>query len=322
MFRSRLAASAAALCFILISPAIAQADDDTPLALDAERVQLSRIVLIDAGMPERATGMDAPMDMSSANTTVQSMVNSGQASPAAGAAGGLIAGLIFAAVDASVDANRNGKIEKMLAAQSFDGRAVFEKAFEAALAEGNIEASRKYVARAKGYFAKVTPEPEAPHDAFVDVLIEQYGFTIDGATWYPSVSLQMKVNDAQSGELLMNESLVYGRPGLRPPFLDMQTGQRKPNAGPLMIVIPYAQNQGFSSVDAYTEEEPERAVAALTEALQTTAEAAARLVLAAAPPPPAVPDIEAADPVADLPAELAPEVAATPSDSVDLAEPL
>jgi hypothetical protein len=316
-----LAASAAALCFALTSAASAQADDDTPLALDPERIQLSRVVLIDAGLPERATGMDAPTDMSGIDTNVRSMVNSGQASPMAGAAGGLIAGLLIAAVDAGVDSNRNGKIEKMLAARSFDGRAIFETAFESALTEGRLETSKKSVARAKGYFAKVTPEPDAPHDAFVDVLIHQYGFAIDGATWYPSVSLQVKVNDVQSGDLLMNESLVYGRPGLRPPFQNLQTGERKATPGPLMIVIPYALNQGFSSVDAYTEEDPERAVAALTEALQTTAKAAARLVLAAAPPPPATLEAVPEEPPAEVAAEVRADEAVAPLESAAPAEP-
>lgn len=262
------------------------------------------------------------MDMSSANTQIQSMVNSGQASPMAGAAGGLIAGLLIAAVDAGVDSNRNGKIERMLAAQSFDGRAIFETAFESALTEGRLETSKKNVSRAKGYFAKVTPEPDAPQDAFVDVLIHQYGFTIDGAVWYPSVSLQVKVNDAQSGDLLMNESLVYGRPGLRPPFQNLQTGERKATPGPLMIVVPYALNQGFRNVDAFTEQEPERAVAALTEALQTTAKAAARLVLAAAPPPPAMLEAVPEAPPVEAAAEVAVDEAVAPAESAAPSEPI
>lgn len=283
MTRHSIAACAAVLCFAFSSQAIAQADKDPVLALDAEQIQLNRVVLMSTGMPERATGEDMPIDMSVGNSTAQSMVNSGQVSPAAGAAGGILGALVVAAIDAGIDSNRNGKIERMLTEQGFDARAVFEAALVSALSAGQIEASHKPVSRAKGAFAPVTADPDAEHDASVDVLIRQYGFTIDNMAWYPSVFAQVKIHDAKTGKLLMNDALSYGRPGLQAPVQMSPYLSADPNVGSTTIVVPYVLDSAFKNVDAYTQDEPERAVAALTHALQRTAKATAALILAAAP---------------------------------------
>lgn len=280
-----MAASAAALCFIFSSQATAQSDKDPVLALDTERVQLNRVVLMPIGLPERATGEDLPIDMSAGNASAQAMVNSGQVSPAAGAAGGILGALVVAAIDAGIDANRNGKIERMLTAQEFDARLVFEEALVSALSQGQLEASQASEKREKNAFIPVKADPNATHDASVDVLVRQYGFTIDKTAWYPSVFVQVKINDAKTGKLLMNDALSYGRPGLQAPIQMNPALPADPNVGSTTIIVPYVTGNVFKNVDAYTQDEPERAAAALTQALQRTAKAAASLILAATPPP-------------------------------------
>ncbi|PKP79928.1 MAG: hypothetical protein CVT79_17555 [Alphaproteobacteria bacterium HGW-Alphaproteobacteria-18] len=274
------AASAVALCFVLISAAQAQEDKDRLLPIDAEQVQLTRVAVMPSGLPDRATGIDAPIDMSVGNATAQSMVNSGQVSPAAGAAGGLLGALVVAAIDAGIDANRNGKIERMLAAHSFDARGIFEAALIDALTEGQIKATLQTNERPKDGFFKIIAKPEDPLEASIDVMIRQYGFTVDAGAWRPSVSTQVKVYDTQTGALIMNEYLTYGRASLRPPFAI--PGQ-KPEPGSMAIVVPYDPYNSFQNVDAYTQDEPDRAIATLTVALEDTAKAIARLVLTAGP---------------------------------------
>lgn len=275
-----LTASAAALGFILgaAAPALAQASNDKdPLTpIDAELVQLTSISLMPSGWPDRATGVDLPMDMSVGNATAQSMVNSGQVSPAAGAAGGLLGALVVAAIDAGIDANRNAKIQGMLAEKGFDGRAIFEAALVDALTQGQLTPAIQTADRpAKGFFT-VAAKPDSLQEAAVDVLIHQYGFTVDGIGWHPSVAAQVKVYDLRTGALIMNESLTYGRPG------HTQFGNNT-DPGSMTIVVPFDFSQGFKDVKAYTETETDRAVYALTVGLQETAKAVANLVLVAGP---------------------------------------
>ena len=280
MKRLFMAASAVALAFVLNSAARADEDKDPFLPIDAEKVQLSRVTLMPSGFPERATGVDAPIDMSVGNSTAQSMVNSGQVSPGAGAAGGIIAALLIAAVDAGVDDMRTDKIEAMLEAQSFDARAIFESALVEALVAGNLTTGVQKADRPKEGFFQLVANPDSPIDASIDIVIRQYGFTVDAPGWRPSVSVQVKVFEPRTGSLLMNEYLTYGRPGLRPPF---PIPGEKPNAGSMAIVVPYDPSYSFETVDAYTKDEPERAVEALTTALEDVAVAVAKLVLTASP---------------------------------------
>lgn len=259
-------------------PAFAQANNDKdPLVpMDAGQVKLERIALMPSGWPDRATGVDMPMDLSGGDAVAQSMVNSGQVSPAAGAAGGILGALLVAAIDAGVDANRNSKIERMLAANEFDAGKIFEIALIEALTQGGQTPVVQSAARpAKGFF-EVTPKPTSNLDASVDVLISQYGFTLDGIEWRPSVSAQVKVYAPKSGALIMNEFLTYGRPS------HTAFGEGT-DPGGMTVIVPFDFKSGFKDVNAYVEDEPERAIAALTVGLQETAKAVARLVLVAAP---------------------------------------
>lgn len=275
-----LTALAAALGCALTTgtPAFAQANNDKdPLVpMDAGQVEVERIALMPSGWPDRATGVDVPMDLSGGNAVAQSMVNSGQVSPAAGAAGGILGALLVAAIDAGVDANRNSRIERMLEAHEFDASKIFEIALMEALTQGERTPVVQTADRpAKGFFA-VTPKPTSNLDASVDVLISQYGFTLDGIEWRPSVSAQVKVYAPKSGALIMNEFLTYGRPS------HTAFGEGT-DPGGMTIIVPFDFRTGFKDVNAYVEDEPERAIEALTVGLQETAKAVARLVLVAAP---------------------------------------
>ncbi|MEZ5998989.1 MAG: hypothetical protein R3B98_09875 [Hyphomonas sp.] len=250
--------------------------------------------------------------MSTSNTTVQSMVNSGQVSPAAGAAGSILGALVVAAIDAGVDANRNGKIEQMLEGQSFDAPAVFETALLDALKNGNINPvyQEAAVRPDKKEFFEVNASPGSALDAAVDVIIYQYGFTLDSLGWRPSVSAQVQLHDTRTGEMLMNEFVMYGRIATIPPTV-AAPGSYNVSPGQPTIIVPFDLSNGFDSVNAYTRDDPERAVATLTAALAATANTIAGLITVAAPPievegvPAAEPEIVAAD--ADVAADLAPE---------------
>lgn len=277
----RAAAAAAALC--LLAPAgLAEAPEDPILPIDAEQVQLRKVTLMPTGLPERATGVDAPIDMSAGNATAQSMVNSGQVSPAAGAAGGIIGMLVVAAIDAGVDSNRNGKIAAMLKEQGFDARQVFESALVEALNERDIVAGYQAGTREKNdEFFNFVATPGVALDAAIDVVVYQYGFTLDGLVWRPSVAAQVKIRDIKTGQLIMNELLTYGRGSLQPPAVIMPNSYAV-EPGAMTIVIPYDRKNAFGDVKGFTEEDPARAAATLTEALKTTARAIADLAAKAA----------------------------------------
>jgi hypothetical protein len=315
-----IAAAAAALgSLALNSQAFAAPNDDRPMPLDVENVEIAKVGLMPTGFPERATGIDAPMDMSTGNTTAMSMVNSGQVSPAAGAAGSLIGALVVAAIDAGVDANRNGKIERMLESQSFDARAVFDTALLDALRQGDVTAIyQANVERPeKDEFFKVSGKSETTLDAAVDVVVYQYGYTLDNPGWRPSVSAQVQVHDMRTGEMLMNEFVTYGRMSTVAPAA-AYPGSYTVAPGQPAIIVPFDLSNAFDSVDAYAQDDPERAVATLTAALQATANTIAGLITVAAPQaeaetaPAAEPVIVAAE--ADVAAEPASPEDALPAD--------
>lgn len=278
------AATAALGSFALNLPAFADRNDDRPMPLDVENVVIAKVGLMPTGFPERATGVDAPIDMSAGNATAQSMVNSGQVSPAAGAAGGLIGALVVAAIDASIDANRNGKIERMLEERSFDARAVFETALQESLAAGNVSTVSQEAGERpkKNEFFEIAASPDATMDAAVDVIIYQYGFTLDYPGWRPSVSAQVQVHDVRTGEMLMNEFVTYGRMSTVAPTADYP-GSYKVSAGQPTIIVPFDLSNAFDSVDAYVQDDPVRSVATLTTALEATAKTIGGLITVAAP---------------------------------------
>ena len=281
-----MAAALSALVMLACnSQALAAQNDEQSLPLDVENVTIEVVGVMPTGFPDRATGIDAPVDMSVGNTTAMSMVNSGQVSPAAGAAGGFLGALVVAAIDAGVDANRNGKIEQMLEGQSFDAPAVFEAALLEALEAGNISAvyQKDVVRPEKKKFFNVVPAPDTKLDASVDVIIYQYGFTLDGLGWRPSVSAQVQLHDPATGEMLMNEFVTYGRTSIIPPT-SITPGSYKAAPGAMASSVPFDQSNSFTSVDDYAKNRPERAVATLTEALQATARTIAGLITVAAAP--------------------------------------
>jgi len=304
-----VAASAALMALGLNSQACADPRDERPLPLDTRNVQITKIGVMHTGLPTRATGVDSPIDMSAGNAAAQSMVNSGQVSPAAGAAGGLIGALVVAAIDAGIDSNRNGKIEKMLTAQSFDARSVFDTALRDALTEGNI--STRYQTSAsrpeKDQFFQISASPDTDFDAVVDVIIYQYGFTIDGLGWRPSVSAQVQMHDVRTGDLMMNEYVMYGRTSVIPPA-QIYPGSYEVSPGQPTIIVPFDASNLFHSVDAYTVESPEQAVATLTQALEATARSIASLITVAAP-------AAAQQAVADDAAELADQATMSDADT-------
>jgi len=259
--------------------------------------------------------------MSVSNATAQSMVNSGQVSPAAGAAGGILGALVVAAIDAGVDANRNGKINQMLEGQSFDAQAVFETALLDALKNGNITPAyqKEAVRPDKDEFFTVSASPDAPLDAAMDVIIYQYGFTIDSIGWRPSISAQVQLHDTHTGELLMNEFVSYGRLATIPPTIEVP-GSYSVGIGQPTIIVPFDPSNNFANVNAYTRDDPARAAATLTKAMEATAQKIASLIVVAAPPVETV--MAAADPAPQDEPAAVPDDVADPVPAEDASEPV
>jgi hypothetical protein len=232
-----------------------------------QSAQISGFAIAGDAVPEKAVGLDAPMDYSALNNAMNAQMYSNPAiSPGAAAAGGLIAGLIIAGIDAAVDSARNGRINGFLSAQGFDARAVFYEALRAELSKN-------------GYtLAVVEPGAAPPAGApRLTVAISHYGWAITGQGWAPTVSAAVQVTSAD-GRVLLSDTVALGAP----PMFVAQAAVYDPLGGNV-VILPYDPAYVVKDVDAIVQGDPARSIAGLRFALGSTAAGVARLVRTSAP---------------------------------------
>lgn len=252
------------------------------LPYNAEAVPVDAITIMPDPLPSEATAQDLPTDYAALSdmtiAQTNAMVNAGTVSPAAGAAGGIIGTLIVAAIDASIDANRNSKFREMLAAQEVDGPTIFQTALEAAVTDSGIQVSFAEGSRDGRDYYSNERIADIANGHVLDVLVANYGYRIHSAGWVPSVAADVILKDPATGTVLMKERVAYGAPGgtavVASPYVQTFTG----GLGSSTVIVAYEEGYTFKNVDAFTNEDPERAAKGLELALQQTAAAIADLV--------------------------------------------
>lgn len=123
-------------------------------------------------------------------------------------------GLIGALVDAGIQAERRAALNKALETTGFDGEAMFERRLAERLgAEGyQVRVAEAAAPREKRDFMVAYPTPEGVVDAYLDVVVDHYGYLSAGAfqPFRPSVSAKIRlVSAADPSKVLMDNRIVY-----------------------------------------------------------------------------------------------------------------
>ena len=175
-------------------------------------------------------------------------------------------GLIGALVDAGIQAERQGAVNRALDSVTFDGEAVFERRLSERLtANGYTVSTQSDSARPKRAFLVSYPTANGATDAYMDVVIDHYGYLSAGAfqPFRPSVVAQVRlVSAADPSVILMDNRIVYN-------------GMTSADAG----VITLSPNPAY--VFQNREEllaDPARMAAGIEDALKQVADTAAQLL--------------------------------------------
>lgn len=122
-------------------------------------------------------------------------------------------GLIGALVDAGIQAERQGAVNKALDSVEFDGENAFETRLASRLrASGYEVVQRDGPARTKREFLVRYPTPQGETDAYLDVVMAQYGYLSAGAfqPFRPTAAAQVRlVSAADPTKVLMDNRIVY-----------------------------------------------------------------------------------------------------------------
>ncbi len=212
----------------------------TPTPFDRETAAVESIAVLDDTLPERP------------NVTQV-------------ASAGSSFGLIGALIDAGVDANREGRFKEMLEENGFEPTPVFEAAL------------RKYLME-KGYAIDFIDTPERSStrdllasyenlesgaDAYLDIATEIYGYLSAGAgqPWRPTFICEVRLVSSADGATLMQNAIVYN--------------PLNPREG--VVTITPDPSYNFRNIKEI-EENPEKAIAGMREAMTRVAETIASVL--------------------------------------------
>lgn len=122
-------------------------------------------------------------------------------------------GLIGAIVDAGIQAERRAAVNRALDQAQFDGEDAFERRLIQRLGgEGYQVTLREGPAREKRAFLVSYPTADGSADAYLDLVVDHYGYLSAGAfqPFRPSASVKVRlVSAADPSRILMDNWIVY-----------------------------------------------------------------------------------------------------------------
>ena len=264
--------------FMLAACATPGPSYDPVLPIKAPASAGNTLILI-SQLPEKPSALDVPIDVSSANTTAMNMVNTGQVSPAAGAAGGILGALVVAAIDAGIDANRNGNFRSMLDERNVDVEAEFRTALLAALDARSVLIETPEFTRTKPGLQAHASLRDLGQQPVLDIVVQQYGYNLGFASgWTPSITVETRLTDPATGEILMAETVVYGSPASMATAPQAPASAYSNGPGNAAIIVPFDPEHVFPSPNAFITENPDLAIEGLRFALASTADTVAGLL--------------------------------------------
>lgn len=190
------------LTFLSFVGACASSPGYQPIPFDRTTTKVDKIILVSDTMPELAD--------------IQKFATNGGnfASAAASSAGlaGLGVALIAGGIEAGIAAKQRGTLREILAAEKFDGEAIFNEALIAALKEQNYTISQSDIKHKDDRsFIVATPNNDAkPNSALLDVIGNSYGYQLAGSNtmWRPYVNIKIKMTDAKDPNKILLDNVV------------------------------------------------------------------------------------------------------------------
>jgi hypothetical protein len=179
-----------------------------PVPFDRASAGITHLVIVEDAMPE-AVG-------------TQKLATNGQNMAAAAGASlglaGILVGAVAAGIEANIEAGQRAKIQAALATQNFDGEAIFDEAFNAALAGMSYPVSSVSMTRETNRdLIKLTADAAAPTGhGLLDVTAPNYGYQLvgSGTQWRPFVVMAVRLSDPRDpARVLMDNRVVYNPVG-------------------------------------------------------------------------------------------------------------
>ena len=241
-------------------------------------VQIASASLMPNSLPAQPSAADVPVDptymSAQMNAAMDSAIAAG-ASPGAAAAGGILGALIVGAIEASIDANRNNKFRDVLESQDFDPQ-LFSDALELALNTRGISTTHANVSRAPRNFVPSEQRRDVAEDVAIDIVVRHYGYALRSGGWSPSLVASIQVEDASSGNMIINDSVAFGSP---PAVIagGAVIVESAYNIGGTTVIAPYNPHYVFESVGAM-QDDPEKATKGLQLAITETTAVIADLI--------------------------------------------
>jgi hypothetical protein len=179
-------------------------------------------------------------------------------------------GLVGALVDASLQSKRESTFKTLMATQSFVAQDRFVGALEDALRKDGYEVVRIPAPRDKTDFLKEYPAPSEPVDAYLDVVVGDYGYVAAGigksTPYRPTLGLGCKLVRASDSAVLM-EDLVK----LNPVELPDPLGLRKAPKQVTLSADPAYEFPTFDDLSANGKKAADGLDGAFAEATQSVA---------------------------------------------------
>ena len=172
-------------------------------------------------------------------------------------------GLIGALIDAGVDANREGRFKEMLQEQNFEPLSYFHNELTERIAEKGYAVEIIAHDRAAPGFLETYDGLASDADAYLDIATTTYGYLSSGAgkPWRPSFSCEVQLVSKTDGTVLMKNAIVYN--------------PLTPREGVIQLTPDTRYN--FRNIKEI-QENPEKAVAGLEDAMMKVADTIATLL--------------------------------------------
>lgn len=136
------------------------------------------------------------------------------ASAAASSAGlaGLGVALIAGGIEAGIAAKQRGALRDILAAEKFDGEAIFNEALIAALKEQNYTITQSDLKHKedRSFLVLNAQTDAAANTSVLDIAGNSFGYQLAGSTtmWRPYVSIKVKMTDAKDPNKVLLDNMV------------------------------------------------------------------------------------------------------------------
>lgn len=121
-------------------------------------------------------------------------------------------GLVGALVDVTLKSKRDDQFSAVLKAHDFDVVQVFDGALSDDLTKLGYTVIPVTVPRAGGEFLKTAPQANPPADAYLDIVISNWGYTAAGisanAPYRPAITLKAKLVRSSDQAVLMQDTIM------------------------------------------------------------------------------------------------------------------